>query len=204
VGYGIRRQSNTNCVDGTSLTFFNTAWQDTTADYTPDTWEEYRLTTHNSQGRYTIVKNPSSANPIVVVDRGTFVGTAASWGPTFMAAWSSSNGTNHPPVYIDDIEIKSLVSNPAPLGEPYSITNYGTRFTNWTILTANAAVGKAVVDPRDNTTILFTTDITGGGIYRAQKIGAGNWSIDPATDCQRSGPSFWLGDSNERHDLVDP
>lgn len=179
LGHGIRRQSNTNCVDGTSLIYFFNGWQDTAADYTPNVWEEYRLTTHNAQGRYTIVKSPSSANPVLVVDRAGYVGTAANWGPTFMAAWSSSNGTNHPPVYIDDIEVKTLVSNPNPLGEPYSITNYGSRFTNWTVITANALVGRPVVDPRDNSTILFTTDVAGGGIYQAKKIASGNWSIDP-------------------------
>ena len=57
------------------------------------------------------MKNPSGVNPQVIVDRAVFVGTAANWGPTFMAAWSSSNGTNHPPVYIDDIEIKTLTSS---------------------------------------------------------------------------------------------
>lgn len=179
LGHGIRRQSNTNCVDATSLIYFLNGWQDTTADYVGGIWEEYRLTTHNSQGRYTIIKNPSSANPVVVVDRAGFVGSAVSWGPTFMAAWSSSNGADHPPVYIDDIEVKTLVSNPAPLGEPYSVTNYGTRFTNHSIVTVNGAVGRPVVDPRDNSTILFTTDIAGGGIHLARKIANGNWSIDP-------------------------
>lgn len=179
LGHGIRFQSSTNCVDATSLIYFSSGWQDTTADYTPDVWEEYRLTTHNSQGRYTILKNPSSASPVLVVDRAPFIGTAVTWGPTFLAGWSSSNGTNHPPAYIDDIEIKSLVSNPAPLGEPYSITNYGSRFTNFTIVTVNGAVGRPIVDPRDNSTILFTTDIANGGIYRATNSGPGAWVIDP-------------------------
>jgi hypothetical protein len=103
LGYGSR---DATIGDATSVTYFTTLWVDTTIDYTPDVWEQYRLTTHYGQGRYTVLKNPSSANPEVVVDRAAFIGSASSWGPAFMAAWSSSNGTNHPPVYIDDIEIK--------------------------------------------------------------------------------------------------
>lgn len=207
LGHGIRRQSNTNCVDGTSLIYFSSGWQDTTADYTPDVWEEYRLTTHNSQGTYTILKNPSSANPVLVVDRAPFVGAAATWGPTFLAGWSSSNGTNHPPVYVDDIEIKSLVSNPNPLGDPYTITNYGTRFTNVTIVTVGGAVGRPVVDPRDNKTILFTTDIANGGIYQATNSGPGAWTINPTPivsgldrpsglAIQTNGTIWWTHDFN--------
>ncbi|HEY5913289.1 MAG TPA: hypothetical protein VJA21_22080 [Verrucomicrobiae bacterium] len=177
LGYGSRQAG---IGDETSLTYYlGSGWLDTAVDYTPDTWEQYRLITHTSQGLYTIMKDPSGANPQVVVDRKPFIGSAANWSPVFMAAWSSSNGTNHPPVYIDDIEIKSLASTLEPLGEPYAITNYGTRFTNWTVLTANAPVGKPVVDPRDTNTILFTTDIAGGGIYRARKVASGNWAIDP-------------------------
>lgn len=176
LGYGSR---DGTIGDNTSLTYFTTAWVDTTVDYTPDTWEEYQLTTHNSQGRYTILKNPSSANPQIIVDRAAFVGGAANWGPTFMAAWSSSNGTNHPPVYIDDITVRSLVSNPTPLPTPYTVTNHTTRFTNVTMVRVAGSVGKAVVDPRDNTTIIFALDGAPGGIYRATKVASGNWAVDP-------------------------
>lgn len=177
LGYGSR---DATIGDETSLTYYTTGWLDSGVDYTPDTWEQYRLTTHTSQGRYTILKNPTSANPQVVVDRSIMIGTSiTNWNPVFMAAWSSSNGTNHPPVFIDDIEIKSVVSTFEPLGEPYVVTNYGTRFTNYTILSANAPVGKPVVDPRDNSTILFAVDVAGGGIYRARKVASGNWRIDP-------------------------
>lgn len=181
MGWGIRRQSNTNCGDGTSLTYYTTAWQDTTVDYTPDVWEEYRLTTHNSSGTYTIVKNPSSPTPQVVVDRGPFIATSLTWGPTFMVAFSSSNGKDLPPVYVDDIEIKSLTSNPNPLPDPYTVTIHNNRFTNVTVLKVGGPVGKAVVDPQDNSTILFTMDAPApnGGIYRAQKIANGNWAVDP-------------------------
>jgi hypothetical protein len=164
--------------DATALLAFSTLWVDTTVDYTPDFWEQFQLTTHNAQGRYTIVKNPGGVNPQVVVDRAVFVGTAPSWGPTFMAAWSSSNGTNHPPVYIDDIEIKSLISSAELPANPYTITNFGTRFTNVSVLKVNGSVGKAVVDPRDNTTILYTLDTESGAVYRAPKIASGNWRSD--------------------------
>ncbi len=177
LGYGSR---DATIGDETSITYFTTAWVDTTVDYTPDTWEEYRLTTHNSQGRYTIIKNPSSANAKVVVDRGNFIGTAPNWGPTFMAAWSSSNGTNHPPVYIDDIKIETLVSNPSALPEPYTAHIDGTRFTNVTKLMVTGPAGAIAVDPRDNSTIVFTVDAaTGGSINKATKVASGNWMIDP-------------------------
>lgn len=107
LGYGSRQAG---LGDETSLTYYVTAWVDSGVNYTPDTWEEYRLITHAAQGRYSIIKDPSSANPQTIVDRSTFIGTATTWTPIFMAAWSSSNGSGHPPVYIDDIEIKSLVS----------------------------------------------------------------------------------------------
>ena len=187
LGYG-SRQSGIG--DATSLLIFPPSssgggWADTSLDYTPDTWEEYRLITHTAINAYTIIKDPSTANPTVLIDRGTFGGNTTpvptNTSPIILAAWSSSNGSGHPPVYIDDIEIKSLVSNAKPFGEPYSITNYGTRFTNYTILPAGAPVGKPIVDPRDNTTILCAVDAgpaAGGGIYRAVKIGSGNWSID--------------------------
>jgi hypothetical protein len=177
LGYGSR---DATIGDATSVTYFTTAWVDTGVDYTPDTWEEYRMITHTSQGKYTIIKNPSSAGSQVVVDRGPMIGSAATWGPAFIAAWSSSNGTNHPPVYVDDIEIKSLVSNPDPLPEPYTVSLTSTRFTNSTILKVPGAVGKAAIDPRDNTTIIFALDSAPGGIYRAQKIASGNWAVDPA------------------------
>jgi hypothetical protein len=177
LGWGIRATPLTG--DATSLIYFTSVWADTTNDYTPDTWEQYQLTTHNGQGRYTIIKNPSSVNPQVIIDRAAFIGTAGTWGPTFMVAWSSSNGTNHPPVYIDDIEIKSLTSSAQLPPDPYSVTNYGTRFTNVTVLKVSGSPGKTAVDPRDNATILFTLDGQPGGIYRARKVASGNWTVDP-------------------------
>jgi len=188
LGYGSR---DATIGDATSLLIFPPSptgggWVDTTLDYTPEVWEQYRLITHTAINAYTLIKDPSSASPTVVVDRGTFGGNTTpvptNTSPILIAAWSSSNGSGHPAAYIDDIEIKSLVSDVKPFGEPYSITNYGTRFTNYTILNANAPVGKPIVDPRDNTTILCAVDAgptAGGGIYRAVKVASGNWSIDP-------------------------
>lgn len=178
LGYGSR---DGTVGDATSLTYYlGSKWVDTTFDYTPDTWEEYRLITHNAQGLYTIIKNPSSATPEVVVDRASFVGTASTWGRTFLVGWSSSNGSGHPPVYLDDIEILSLVSNPDPLPEPYTVTFPADRFTNATILKFAGPVGDAAVDPTDNTTILFAVDAVApaGGIYRARKVADGNWAVD--------------------------
>ncbi len=97
-----------------------------------------------------------------------------------MAAWSSSNGSGHPPVYLDDIEIKSLVSIPDPLPEPYTVSIQGNRFTNVTILSLSGPIGGVTVDPRDNSTILFAVDAaSGGSIQRATKTGAGAWTVDP-------------------------
>lgn len=177
LGYGSRDGS---IGDETSLTYYvGSGWKDTTVDYTPDTWEEYRLVTHTAQGLYTIIKNPSSATPVVVVDRAPFIGSAATWTPVFMAGWSSSNGSGHPPVYIDDIEIKSLVANAEPLGEPYKVQFDSTRFTNVTTLVlTNQPVGTVAVDPRDKSTILFTLDVAGGSIFQAKKTASGKWTID--------------------------
>lgn len=183
LGYGIRGGA-TGAGDATSLTYFaGVRWYDSGVDYTPDTWEEYRLVTYTTQGRYTLIKGPSSASPQVIVDRAPFIGGTTNWFPVFMAAWSSSNGTNHPPVYVDDIQIKAVASvmEPLPLN-PYTTTIHGDRFTNVTKLVIPAPVGGVAVDPRDNATILFTLDAapaSGGGIYRASKVATGNWVVDP-------------------------
>lgn len=176
-GYGSRQAG---IGDETSLCYYITGWLDAGMDYTPDTWEEYRLVTHTSQGRYTITKNPSSANPQIVVDRAPFIGTATNWVPVIMAAWSSSNGSDHPPVYIDDVEIKSLVSTVDPIVDPYTTAIQGTRFTNVTTLALGGTIGSVTVDPRDNSTILYSVDAaTGGAIMRAVKTASGTWTVDP-------------------------
>jgi hypothetical protein len=106
LGYGSR---DANVGGATALTYFvtGTGWVESGVNYTPDVWEEYRLITHTADGSYTLIKNPSS-DPEVIADRAPFIGTATTWGPIFMAAWSSSNGTGHPPVYLDDIEIRAI------------------------------------------------------------------------------------------------
>ena len=180
LGYGSR---DATTGDQTSLTdFVVDRWYDTGMDYTPDAWEEYRLITYTDQGRYSIIKNPSTA-PQFLVDRAPFINGATIWTPVFMAAWSSSNGTNHPPAYIDDIEIKSVASTMEPLPvPPYTTVFNSTRFTNVTKLVMGGPVGGVAVDPRDNSTFLFTMDAaaaSGGGVYRASKVASGNWAVDP-------------------------
>jgi hypothetical protein len=182
LGYGSRLQSGTNCGGTTSLIYYPNStllWQDTHATYTPDVWEEYQLTTANNLGTYDIVKNPSSANPIVLVNHASFIGTAP-FGPTFMAAWSTSNGTNHPPVYVDDITITSgAFASGLPVVPPYTVQFSTTRFTNTTVLRTGGPIGAVTVDPRDTNTIVFVADAaSGGGIYQARKVAAGNWSAD--------------------------
>jgi hypothetical protein len=172
LGFGSR---DGNVGDETSLTIFTTAWQDTLADYTPDTWEQYRLITHVEQGTYTILKNPGSENEIIVADRAPFIGSATTWGPNWMIGFSSSNGSGHPPVYIDDIEVVSLTTSVEPLPDPYTVTIEGTRFTNVTTLKIGGPIGDIAVDPRDNSTIFFAVDGQPGGIYRANKTAAGTW-----------------------------
>jgi hypothetical protein len=181
LGYGIRMQSSTNCGGPTALLYYvGSVWVDSGVTFTPDTWEEYQLTTANSLGTYDLVKNPSSANPVVIVNHSPLIGTAP-FGPTFMAAWSSSNGTNFPPVYVDDITITSGVfSNSVALPAPYTVQFNNNRFTNTTVLKLGGPIGAVTVDPRDSNTIVFTTDTaSGGAIYQAKKVGTGNWSADP-------------------------
>jgi hypothetical protein len=180
LGYGIRMQSATNCGGPTALLYYKgSVWVDSGVTFTPDTWEEYQLTTANNLGTYDIVKNPSSANPVVIVSHSPLIGTAP-FGPTFMAAWSTSNGSNFPPVYVDDITITSGVfSNSVALATPYTVQFNGTRFTNTTVLKLGGPIGAVTVEPRDSNTIVFTADAaSGGGIYQARKIATGNWSAD--------------------------
>lgn len=175
LGYGSR---DGTIGDETSLTYYSGGWVDSQIDYTPDVWEEYRLETHSNQGRYSIVKNPNGPNPIKVVDEAGFIGTASVWTPIFMAAWSSSNGADHPPVYIDDITIKSLISVVPPLPLQYTVNYETDRFTNMSFITVtNLPAGKAIMDPRDSS-ILFSLDSAPGGIYRAAKVASGSWAVD--------------------------
>lgn len=197
----------------TSLLYYapGPGWIDTGVDFTPDVWEEYRLITHTSENKYSIIKNPSSAASQVVIDHAPLGmdtdPAASSFGPMFMAAWSSSNGTNHPPVYVDDIEVKSLVSVVGPMPMPYTVQTPGGHFTNVTSLVIGETVGSVAVDPRDKSTILFTIDATpaAGAIYKATKVASGNWQVNPqplVTNLDRpsgmtidaSGTIWWVHD----------
>ena len=175
VGYGIRAGLG----GPVNVLYYTTAWVDSGVKYTPDTWEEYQLTTANSLGTYDAVKNPSSANPVIIASHVPMIGTAP-FGPSFMAAWSTSNGTNHPPVYVDDITIVSgIFSNSIPISNPYTVQFNTTRFTNTTVLKLGGPIGAVTVDPRDSNTIVFTADAaSGGGIYQAKKVATGNWLAD--------------------------
>ncbi len=175
MGYGSR---DGTIGDETSLTYYTTAWKDTGVDYTPDTWEEYQIITHNDGNSYSLIKSPSSGSPITIVDHAPYIGTATSYGPMFMAAWSSSNGANHPPVYVDDITVASIP--PEVIPEPYVPAINGSRFTNFTTLKVAGPAGAVAVDPRDNSTIVFTIDASpDGAIYKATKVASGNWAVDP-------------------------
>lgn len=173
--------------DATSLLAFsrlmatgNGAWLDTAADFTPDTWEQFELTTDLKHNTYTIIKNPGGT-PVVIVEDYPFIAAVPAHNP-FMIGFSSSNGTGHPPVYIDDITVESFDNEAPALPRPYTPTITGSRFTNFTVLKVTGnLVGGLAVDPRDNTSILFTTDEQEiGTIRRAQKVASGNWVLDPA------------------------
>jgi hypothetical protein len=179
LGYGIR-----SGIGGpTNLIIYTTAWVNTGVSFTPNTWEEYQLTTYNSQGTYSLVKNPSSGYPTVIVNNAPFISTATKFGPPLMVAFSQSQTTasSFEPVYVDDITIKSLVSTPPPAqAHPYAIQIQGTRFTNTTTLTLGGPIGGSTVDPQDKSTVVFMTDaVSGGGIYQARKVAPGNWAADP-------------------------
>lgn len=118
LAYGIFRQGSQNVGGANALLLGATAggntWADTGLTFVNDTWEEYQLTTYNAVGCYTIVKNPSSANPVIVATNVTFL-TAGNSGPTFMASWASATNVTGI-TYIDDIRVESLTN--APYGPP--------------------------------------------------------------------------------------
>ena len=151
------------------------------------------MTTYNSSGTYSLVKNPGSGYPQIIVSSAPFISSAAKFGPAFLVGFSSSQGAN-PPVYIDDITVKSLSSVPIPpLPNPYTIQSVGNRFTNMTVLKLGGPIGGATVDPSDNTTIVFMTDaVSGGGIYQAKKVAPGNWAADPTRRRPRSSAAWFI------------
>lgn len=158
----------------------NGVWLDTLEQFTADTWEEYELTTNLKLNTYTIVKNPSSS-PVVIVENYPFIAAVPMHNP-YMVGFSSSNGSGHPPVYIDDITIESFDNIALPPPRVYTPTITGSRFTNYTVLTVPGhLVSGVTVDPRDKTSILFTTSESEiGTIQRAQKVASGNWQLDAA------------------------
>ena len=174
LGYG---SVNATVGDETSLTYYNGGWIDSGVDYTPLAWEQYRLTTDSAQGRYTIVKNPGGATPTVIVDNKPMIGTATSWNPIFMAAWSSSNGSGHPPVYIDDIEIRSferlvvrvLGGSFVPAGFQLSWSSTGGA-VKYDVLRgtdlANPASFQPIATDLTATTYVDTAAPAGGAFYR--------------------------------------
>ena len=109
---------------------------------------------------------------------GTIVDGAAA-SPLNFVFYSASD-----PAYtgmkLSDMVYGGTNLSAAPLGElAYTPTINGTRFTTNTIVTPGGPIGDVAVDPRDNTTILFTVDNdVGGGIYRAYKVASGNWWVD--------------------------
>ncbi len=162
--------------------FSGGSWGDTLQTYTPDTWEEYELTTNVKLNTYTLVKNPSTT-PVVVVKNGLFI---SSWGNNkkiHTLAFSTSNTStpgSNPPTFVDDVTIQPYTNTETPEARPYFVNFVGSRFTNYTVLTfPGKTVGGVTVDPRDNTSIIFTVDEERiGQIRKASKVASGNWAID--------------------------
>lgn len=104
-------------------------------------------------------------------------GTAAS--PLAFIMYSASD-----PAYsgmkLSDMGYGTTNAIAAPVGPlAYTPTIHGTRFDHYTHLPIGGPVGGVAVDPRDNTTVVFTMDsVVGGGIYRAYKVASGNWWVD--------------------------
>ncbi|MFO1512911.1 MAG: hypothetical protein U1F83_08390 [Verrucomicrobiota bacterium] len=194
IGYGRRQTGVGFGTENSILTFsrwfnewFNNGqWGDTLQTYTPDTWEEYQLTTDVRHNSYTLIKNPSSV-PVTIIKDGQYI---SSWGNNkkfHTIGFSTSNvpgaGADNPPTFVDDITIEPYTNTQNPEPRPYTIvgTGPGARFTNYTILTVpGKTVGGVAVDPRDTNTILFTIDEERiGEIRKATKVASGNWVIDP-------------------------
>gem|GEM_PF-381996 len=193
-GYGHRQTGAGFGTENSIVTFSrwfnewynNGQWGDTLRTYTPDTWEEYQLTTDVKRNSYTLIKNPSTT-PVVIVQDGQYI---ASWGNNkkfHTIGFSTSNvpgaGADNPPTFVDDITIEPYTNTQPPEPRAYAIsgTGPGARFTNYTVLTVpGKTVGGVAVDPRDANTILFTIDEERvGQIMKATKVASGNWVIDP-------------------------
>lgn len=92
----------------------------------------------------------------------------------------SSSDPSYTGMRLSDMVYGGTNASTAPLGTlSYTPTLHGNRFTNYTQLAIGGPIGDVAVDPRDNTTILFTVDNdVGGGIHRAYKVASGNWWVD--------------------------
>ena len=183
LGYGSRPGINNPVAStGTTLSgfnhffnlFSNGAFLNSLENFTA-AWEEYQLITHFADHTYTILRNGS-----VVMTNYPFLANAAVPNTNmFMIAFNSSNGSGHPPVYIDDITIESFNNTATSAPRPYTPVNTGTRFKSYSIVKVPGHVVAGVaVDPR-NDNILFTTDEEEvGAIWRAQKVAHGKWALD--------------------------
>lgn len=165
--------------------FFGGNWGDTLTTYTPDTWEEYQLTTNVKLNSYTLIKNPSGT-PVVVVKNGHYISPWGNNKKIHTLAFSTSNqGTAgaSPPAFVDDVTVEPYTNTDPIDARPYNISGTGpaARFTNYTVLTIpGKTIGGVTVDPTDNTSIIFTIDEeVNGQIRRATKVASGNWVIDP-------------------------
>jgi hypothetical protein len=184
LGYGSRNLIAGS--DATSLSGFNRLyasgngnWLDSTQDFTDSTWEEYQLTTDLKHNTYTIVKNPSSS-PVVIMEDYPFIASTPV-EDLHTIGFSSSNGSGHPPVYVDDITIESFENTADAPARAYTPTITGSRYTNYTVLTVpGRVVGGVAVDPRDNSILFMTDEYDISSIWRAQKVASGNWQLDPA------------------------
>ena len=101
--------------------------------------------------------------------------------PVFMAAWSSSNGTGHPPVYIDDVEIKALsaptqfrILTIARTGAGIELTWEGATSTKYKVLrSTNVTDPASFVDISGDLTKPSFTDTTApaaSAFYRVQAL----------------------------------
>jgi hypothetical protein len=182
LGYG--RRNAIAGSDATSLSGFNRLfasgngnWLDSTQDFASSVWEEYQLTTDLKHNTYTIVKNPSSS-PVVIMEDYPFIASTPV-EDLHTIGFSSSNGSGHPPVYVDDITIESFENTANAPARGYTPTITGSRFTNYTVLTVpGRVVGGVAVDPRDNSILFATDEYDISSIWRAQKVASGNWQLD--------------------------
>ena len=198
IAYG-HRQTGANYGAGNSILTFsrwfsewfsNGQWGDTFKTYTPNTWEQYQLTTDVKRNSYTLVKFPGSVYgpEETIIKDGQYI---SSWGNNMKfhtLAFSTSNGGStaspSPAAYVDKVTVEPFTNTNGPAPLTYAIDGTsaaGARFTNCTILTLpGRSIGGVAVSPLDTNTIVFTVDEeVNGSIMKATKVAGGNWVIDP-------------------------